>query len=192
MSILFLNGTSSAGKTSVARLLMERLEPPHLYLGIDDAFAMLPAKLHAHPDGFFFDTDERGEVRLNHGPLGFAALRAHVRSAASMAADGVDLILDEVVLEELREDWKGALAGLAVFAVGLHCALPELERRELARGDRVVGQARGQFDVVHQGMNYALEVDVTALTPDQVADRIAIDYLDWRNRSALRNLPPSG
>ncbi len=79
--MIFLNGCTSAGKTSVARALQAVLDPPHLRLGIDDAFAMLPLKLHNHPDGFFFDTDARGELRLNHGATGFAVLKAHARMA---------------------------------------------------------------------------------------------------------------
>lgn len=183
MSILFLNGCTSAGKTTIARLLQAMLDRPHLYLGIDDAFAMLPTKLHDAPNGFFFGVDARGDVRLNLGPFGLATLRAHACSAAAIARSGVDVILDEVVLEDrLREGWAAALKGLDVFAVGLHCALPELERREFARGDRVIGQARGQIDLVHRSMSYDLELDVTALSPIDSAQLIASAYQQWRAR----------
>jgi chloramphenicol 3-O phosphotransferase len=87
-----------------------------------------------------------------------------------MARSGANLILDQVVLNQrLREGWQSALAGLEVSYVGVHCSLVELERREVARGDRVIGQARGQFDRVHQGMRYDLEVDSTHDSPKDVA-----------------------
>ena len=132
-------------------------------------------------NGFFFDTDPRGEIRLNHGVVGLAVLKAHARMAATFAISSVGVILDEVVLEDqFRDDWKAALAGCDVFRVGVHCALPELERREVERGDRLIGQARGQFDLVHVGMSYDLEVDTTSATPAEVAAQIADNYQRWR------------
>ncbi len=101
--------------------------------------------------------------------------------AAALAMRSSGLILDEVVLEAvLREDWQAALAECDVFMVGVHCALPELERRERERGDRLIGQARGQFDLVHVGMSYDLEVDTTSATPTTVAAQIAEAYDRWR------------
>jgi len=81
MTMIFLNGCTSAGKTSTARALQAALDPPFLRHGIDDAFAMLPLHLHNHADGFFFDRDTRGLVRINHGALGRTLLRAHRRVA---------------------------------------------------------------------------------------------------------------
>ncbi len=162
MTVIFLNGCTSAGKSSIARSLQEQLPEPHLSTGIDDAFAMLPPQLHNDIDGFFFDRDDQGLVRLNFGAFGLATLKAHHRASAAMALYGMNLILDEVVLSgELMDDWKRALVGTDVFWVGVHCNLEELERREIARGDRVRGQARGQFNLVHRFMDYDFEVDTT-------------------------------
>ena len=162
MDVIFLNGCTSAGKSSIARLLQTRLATPHLRTGIDDAFALLPDHLHNHPEGFSFDRCEQGQVRLNFGPFGLATLKAHNRAAAAMARSGVPVILDEVILtDELRADWHACLQGLSVFFVGVHCDLEVLERREIARGDRVIGQARGQYEIVHRGLVYDLELDTT-------------------------------
>ncbi|MEM6947244.1 MAG: AAA family ATPase [Pseudomonadota bacterium] len=162
MAVIFLNGCTSAGKSSIAHALQQRAETPHLLTGIDDGFAMLAPRLHNHPDGFFFDRDARGAVRLNFGAAGRAALHAHQQAAAAIAASGVDLILDEVILSpDLLEAWRGCLAGVDTFWVGVHCDLEELERREIARGDRVPGQARGQFALVHEDLDYDFEVDTT-------------------------------
>lgn len=177
MSVIFLNGPTSAGKTSIARALQAILDPPHLRLGIDDAFAMLPLRLHNHPDGFFFDTDPRGEIRLNHGAFGRATLSAHAHSATAIARSGIDLILDDVILEDdIRAEWRSLLAGIDVFWVGVRCAADELARREIARGDRLIGQARGQLAPVHREMDYALEIDTTDAPPEQSAAIIAEAY----------------
>jgi chloramphenicol 3-O phosphotransferase len=176
MGLIFLNGTTSSGKTSIASALQEQLARPYCVTGIDDAFAMLPARLHNNRDGFFFDRDERGLVRLNFGPIGLACLKAHHRSVAAIARSGIDLICDEVILsDELRQDWLDVLDGLPTVFVGVHCSLEELERREINRGDRVIGQARGQFAIVHARMRYDIEVDSSQKPPSQLAAEIIAD-----------------
>jgi chloramphenicol 3-O phosphotransferase len=170
MGLIFLNGTTSAGKTSIARALQDQLARPYCMTGIDDAFAMLPDRLHNSSEGFFFDRDERDLVRLNIGPVGLTCLLAHHRSVAAIARCGVDLICDEVILtEELRRDWMEVLSGIETVFVGVHCSLEELDRREITRGDRVIGQARGQIDIVHAHMRYDIEVDSTDQTPAMLA-----------------------
>lgn len=139
---------------------------------------MLPPHMHNHPHGFFFDRTSQNHVRLNFGAFGLATLKAHAQSAFAIANSGADLILDEVVLrKDLLEDWQQALAGLDVLWVGVHCKLEELERREVARGDRIHGQARGQFDLVHQGFDYNLEIDTTEVPPDVSAQTIIDELL---------------
>ncbi|UYH55516.1 chloramphenicol phosphotransferase CPT family protein [Qipengyuania sp. SS22] len=173
MTLIFLNGATSSGKTTLARELQDRLDSPHLLTGIDDAFAMLPRHLHNHRDGFYFDRDRRQKVRLNFGEFGLATLKAHHRAVAAMAKSGIDLICDEVILtDKLRQDWMTVLAGLDVIFIGVHCSLNELQRRESARGDRVIGQAEGQIDVVHDGMAYDIQVKTTVLPAQGVADQI--------------------
>ena len=140
MTIIFLNGCTSAGKSGIARALQNQLAEPWLLTGIDDAFQMIPERYHGHPDGFYFDRTDKNLVRLNFGEFGMATLLAHQRAAVAIARGGVNLILDEVVLNaELRAGWRENLQDLVVFRVGVHCQLEELERREVARGDRVIG-----------------------------------------------------
>lgn len=184
MPIIFLNGCTSSGKTSICRELQSQLPTPYLRLGIDDAFAMLPPQLHNNPDGFFFDTDQRGDVRLNYGSVGWNMLKAHARVARTIVHQGLDLILDEVLIDDdIKCDWAAVLADTDVFMVGVHCALPELERRERERGDRLIGQARGQFKRVHTGMRYDLEIDTTQTLPLESAAKIV---------SALTDRPAEG
>jgi chloramphenicol 3-O-phosphotransferase len=42
--IIFLNGTSSAGKTTLAHAIQEESQQPYLLAGIDSFFAMVPEK----------------------------------------------------------------------------------------------------------------------------------------------------
>jgi chloramphenicol 3-O phosphotransferase len=173
MSVIFLNGCTSSGKSSLARALQARLPGLWLVTGIDHAISTAPARLHHHPDGFKFDRDDNGLVRLTFGREGRALLAAHRRAASAMATGETGVILDEVLAApDMLEAWLKALSGLEVWMVGLHCTLIELERREIARGDRVLGQARGQFDRVHRGVIYDVELDSTAATAERLAHEV--------------------
>lgn len=173
MTIIFLNGCTSAGKSSLTKALQKSLSGLWLTTGIDHAITMAPPQLHHHRDGFFFDQDEAGDVRLNFGPSGQALLAAHRRSSVALAQGSTNLILDEVLaVPDMRELWLAALQGCEVWFVGVHCALEELERRERARGDRRIGQAHGQFGKVHQNMIYDIEVDTCSTSTVEAVEFI--------------------
>jgi chloramphenicol 3-O phosphotransferase len=54
-----------------------------------------------------------------------------------------------------------------VLSVGVRCPPAEVVRREASRGDRTLGQARAQFDVVHAYAGYDVEVDTSLADPDE-------------------------
>lgn len=185
MTAIFLNGCTSAGKSSIARAFQATLPSPHCVLGIDDAFAMMPPNLHNHPDGTVFDRDEHGLVHLNLGEFGWRVVEAHIATAALLIRRGLDVILDEVVLtDRMAEVWREALAGLDVFHVTVRCSLAELERREVERGDRLIGQARGQFGHVPERICADLVVDTTSRSPVATAEAIGVAYGVWTAKSS--------
>ena len=71
------------------------------------------------------------------------------------------------------------LAPFDVFFVGVHCPLPELERRERHRGDRRIGEARTDFHAVHRFTEYDLDIDATQPTEGNVSRLITA----WQARS---------
>jgi chloramphenicol 3-O phosphotransferase len=171
MTVIFLNGVTSSGKSSLAKALQETLPGLWLVTGIDAAIRMAPLRLHHHQDGFYFDKDEDGDVRLNFGVEGKALLAAHRQAVVAMAQSGVNLILDEVLATpDMRALWLDALTDCKAWFVGVHCDLDELERREIARGDRRQGQARGQFKHVHNHMTYDFELDTTRVLTQALCD----------------------
>ena len=68
--------------------------------------------------------------------------------------------------------YAGLLADFEVFWVGVYAPLDVLEARERQRGDRLIGLARWQYDRVHEGMNYDLEIDTSIATPMECAKLI--------------------
>ncbi len=186
MTIVFLNGCTSSGKSSIAKALQNTLPGLWLVSGIDHAIGMAPPKLHHHRDGFYFDHDNEGQVRLNFGPDGEALLAAHRTSAVALAQSGVNLILDEVLATpNMRGLWLAALRGCEVWFVGVQCELGELERREIARGDRRLGQARGQFNKVHLDMIYDIEVDTSVAPIEALCQQILVQLTSKARPKAL-------
>ena len=180
MTIIFLNGCTSAGKSSLAQQLQSSLDAPFLLTGIDDAFRMIPLRYHNSHDGFKFTKDSDNLVQLSFGDFGKATLYAHQLAVSAMGKSGSNMIVDEVVLnQQLRTDWIRLLSDVDVFFVGVHCDLEELERREIERGDRVIGQARGQYQTVHQEMPYDYEVNTTHISPEDAASLIIAQRTEW-------------
>lgn len=161
--IILLNGASSAGKSTLAHGLQMTLSEPFWHYSIDHLIA---ARVLPH---------ER--VRL--GDFTWHDLRPSFfdgfhNSIPALAAGGNNLIVEYIV--ETRE-WMDRLLHLLgpfdVFFVGVHCPLPELERREQARGDRPIGDAKRDFETTHTFGFYDFEVNSTAPLDQNVQAVIA-------------------
>ena len=170
--IVLLNGVGSAGKSSIAKALQAITRDVFLHVQMDAFFDMLPEASIGHPDGVTFETIQDGDhpsVIIRSGPLAQRAFRGMRHAVAAMAAQGNDLIVDEVLLGETWTEYARLLAPFQVFLVGVRARLDTLEAREQARGDRLIGLARWQFDRVHNGMVYDLEIDTDHASPMECA-----------------------
>ncbi|WP_077799904.1 chloramphenicol phosphotransferase CPT family protein [Streptomyces sp. JHA26] len=161
--IIFLNGTSSSGKSSIARELLDILDDGvFFHLAVDSFNAMRTRRALG---------EEELDTALRRTRMGFH------RSVAAMAEVGNDVIVDHVLSEPWRLlDCLSVLRPEDVLFVGVHCPPEELARRERARGDRPVGLAAQQYDLVHRHGDYDLECDTGTATPRECAERIK-DFL---------------
>ena len=157
--IIFLNGTSSSGKSSIARELLDILDDGvFFHLSVDD-FNSMRTRRELGPREF--------DAALRRTRLGFH------RSIAAMAEVGNDLVVDHVLSEPWRlADCLTVLPPEDVLFVGVHCPLEELQRRERARGDREPGLAAQQYGQVHSHGDYDLECDTGTASPRACAERI--------------------
>jgi chloramphenicol 3-O phosphotransferase len=166
--VILLNGTSSVGKTTLARELVARL-PEFAYLGVDDF-------VDRHPDRTQLASiarDGDGGTTLELRPAGRWLMRGFHRAAAATADSGQRLVIDDMMFEPwLLDDWTDVLQPYEVMLVGLHCSLDELERREGCRSDRDPGFARGHLARVHQCMTYDVELHTDRSSVAQCADEI--------------------
>lgn len=165
--VIVLNGGSSSGKSGIVRCLKHLLPDPWINLGIDDLVDRLPPSMVTF--------GPHGEVILGDG---FGDLqRAWLTGVAAMARAGAHVIMDDVFLggAASQERVRSHLEGLPTLWVGVRCAPDVAAAREIARGDRVIGMAASQADVVHRGVDYDVEVD-TGHTESLDCARIIAGY----------------
>jgi chloramphenicol 3-O phosphotransferase len=174
--IVLLNGVSSVGKGSVARALQKIADRPMLHVQMDVFMEMMPPGTFGDPQGYTFETtDQDGKpvTAVTSGPLLETTMRGMRFAVAAMADAGNDLIVDEVMWDPaVLTDYRTRLAPYDFHVIGLRAPLEVIEQRERQRGDRDLGLARWQYDKVHGGMTYDLELDTSAATPDELAARI--------------------
>ena len=179
--VIVLNGTSSAGKSTLTRALQARLEGPWLGVGIDTVVFALPTAYLNQPgwaEVFRYVPAEPGSTvpfRIETGDLGHRLVEGMHRMVASLADAGLSVIVDHVLLEPAwLPDLAARLAGHEVLFVGVRCPLEVVIAREAARKDRTIGQAAAQFERVHRAGGYDLEVDTSQVSADEAAERVAL------------------
>jgi chloramphenicol 3-O phosphotransferase len=189
-NIILLNGPASAGKTSILVALQEVLDAPYLNAGLDKFLFMLPDRYLERPlwDEVLGQTTQAG-VRGRPGLLDSQLISGMHHAIAALARAGNPVIADHVLIEPcwLRECAQ-LFCELPTFFVGVRCPLEILEAREQARGQRPLGQARAQFDVVHTPGIYDLEVDTARLSPLQCALQIKHRLHEGPPPTAIRRL----
>ncbi len=159
--IIILNGTSSAGKSTLAKALRERLPEPFCHYASDQ----------------LADAGFRTIRRRTHGERARFFDGFH-RSIVGFAEAGNDLLVEHIVEEQVwAEQLQALLAPFDTFWVGVHAPIAELERRERERGDRSIGEA--QFHLkTHGYCRYDVEIDTTRPLDEVIA---AIETA-WRGR----------
>lgn len=155
--VILISGTSSSGKSTLAKGLQKSLAEPFLHLQLDSYIEMLP-----HTDDWeMFQRMVRG---LN-------------RSIAAMSEEGNHLIVDHVLIDNAwLHQLLDLLRGRYVLFAGLRCPLEELERRERGRDARRQGFARQQFEGIHKGKTYDLELDTSILSPEECVAQVLEFY----------------
>ena len=166
--LILLNGTSSAGKTSIVNSLHAKLTEPYLNIGLDKFLNILPERCFQQP--------QWNEIMgLSHtaGPLGHQLISGMHHSIAAMLKRGNSVIADHVMIErKWVEEAAELFSQFEAFWIGIRCPVEVIEQREKERKNRTLGSARLQFDVVHAWAEYDLEIDSSKSTPDESAETI--------------------
>lgn len=180
--IIYLNGPSSSGKTTLAKALQQSFEEPFLHVGLDKIIGFMPSKINNWeggnaPLGFCWKpgVDPTGHpiYHVHAGPFAKKITRSLKDIALLLASQHYNLIIDDVAFGAIEvEEWKEALIIYQVLYVGVTTPLEILEERERARGDRCLGSARGQYFKVHENVEYDLEIDTHAYSVEENVEKI--------------------
>jgi chloramphenicol 3-O phosphotransferase len=162
--IIILNGTSSAGKTTLARALRPQLPTSFCYYSSDQL-----------ADAKFRPIDPT--ARLAGREQFFVGFH---RTIPALASAGLDLLVEHIVEEQhWAEDLANLLKGFDVFWVGVHASVDLITEREKQRGERTIGEALYHLRT-HEFCRYGVEVDTAQPAPDVTAAIVQA----WKTRQA--------
>lgn len=166
--VIILNGTGSSGKTSLAKELQELLLTQYLNFSIDSVlYALPPTDLQKMIDGKPIRRTGYDYAQLVTG---------YHHCVKGLLISGCRLILDNAwTNKDEIDDLNGMLAGYDVIRVKVQCDLVVCQAREIARGDRAIGLAEGEFPLVHQHMDYDTTIDTSLISPKEAANQL----YDW-------------
>ena len=160
-TIIYLNGVTSSGKSSIAEALRKYVD---FYYLSDDIFEDHIADI---PE---YEAEDYWE-KLSE------AVFLMYRTAALFSDHGKAVVIDSMLLEipaftphyqQMLEIFKDH----PLFMVDVHCPLEICRQRNLTRGDRGEFQSQEQAAVMAQNIRYDLHIDTSVLTPEQCAREI--------------------
>ena len=183
--VIFLNGCSSAGKTTLAIKLQQLLEEPYQHIALDQFRDGMPMRLRGlnSPAGTpgslglnVVPVRKDGELvtSIQFGEYGEQVLKNMRRSIGLFQDLGTNVIIDDLLFKRsYLDDYVSVLDPARTWFVGVKCSLEVIKAREAARPGRFPGTAFSHYEQVHDhGESYDLEVDTSSATARQVATQI--------------------
>jgi chloramphenicol 3-O phosphotransferase len=173
---MLLNGSPSAGKSTLATAVQGLAEQPIFHRSLDHFLAGYP--LH---------------WRQEDHSLFPKVMTAYVHSLAALVRAGCDVVAEAVIIPEHVPLYCQALEQIPVLLVGVRCDLHTAQAREAARTDRTHLELDVPlFETLHD-VPYDAEVDTTDDPPvEQLAARLLGLFEDPPEERAFTRLLASG
>jgi chloramphenicol 3-O phosphotransferase len=148
---MLLNGSPSAGKTTLAEAVQRVARRPIFHRSLDHFLSgLLP------------------DWREQDSSLFEKVMTGYVHSLAALVRAGCDVVAEAVIIPERLDLYRTALADVPVLLVGVRCTLEAAKAREEARTDRTHLELDVPwFETVHQ-IPYDAEVDTADDPPPEV------------------------
>ena len=170
--LIMLNGTSSAGKTSILTELQKKLPQLYLLAGLDKFLNFLPESYFKLPQW-----NEVMGLSNRSGPIGDVLISGMHRSIRALLDSGNNVLADQVFI---NSNWVAEAAslfsGCEAYLIGIHCPKEIIVQREKDRKNRTLGSSALQFDVVHQVTEYDFSIDSSLNSPEKNAE-IILEFL---------------
>jgi chloramphenicol 3-O phosphotransferase len=185
--IIFLNGVSSSGKTTLSKMLQERFPDQFFLLPMDILNEISPQK-----------NSRSYDVRFTADPK--PVMSSLFGCAKAFSDNGLNVIVDAIFAKNAHFALNNCLdvfpdGDYPVLFVHVTCPLEELRRREKERGDRKIGWGESLLPILDPQDTYDMVIDTFSETAEGCADRI-IEFMEhaekhtafktlWTQRSKL-------
>lgn len=165
--IIFLNGVTSSGKTSIVEALQDR-EDCYFYVVANDLFQEMVGERFLRED--YWAHLSRVIIIMYH-------------TAKLMSDMGHDVLIDGILVERPEiaphyEQLREILRDNPLSIVEVACPLEICRERNIARGDRCENQSAEQADIMARGISYALRVETDQLSPEECAEVIVRELMN--------------
>ena len=159
--IIFLNGVTSAGKTSIVEALQER----------DDVFFYVVA------NDLFQEMVGEKFLQENYWKYLSEVILLMYHTARLFSDMGKNVLIDGILVEreEIKPHYqqlKEILKNNPLDIVEVYCPLDICRKRNIERGDRYETQSEEQHALMAREIQYAMTVDTSQHTPAACAEQI--------------------
>ncbi len=159
--IIFLNGVTSAGKTSIVEALQDR-EDVFFYVVANDLFQEMVGERY---------------LRDNYWKYLSEVILMMYHSAKLYSDMGKNVIIDGILVEreELKPHYLRLLEILKdnpLDIVEVYCPLEVCRQRNIIRGDRYENQSQEQYEIMAKDIRYSARVDTSACSAHECAEQI--------------------
>ena len=159
--IIFLNGVTSSGKTSIVEALQER-DDIFFYVVANDLFQEMIGEKYLHENYWKY----LSEVII----MMYHTAKLYSDMGKNVLIDGILVERDEIsphyqrLLEILRDN--------PLDLVEVYCPLDICRKRNIIRGDRYESQSDEQYELLAKNIKYRLRIDTSLYSPSECADII--------------------
>lgn len=159
--IIFLNGVTSSGKTSIVEALQERRDV-FFYVVANDLFQEMVGEQYLEENYWKY----LSEVII----LMYHTAKLYSDLGKNVLIDGILVERDEIKphYEKLMEIMKDSPLDI----VEVYCPLDVCRQRNIERGDRFESQSDEQAELMSKDIKYAMRVDTSKNSPAECAEQI--------------------
>ncbi len=171
--VIYLNGVTSTGKTSITEAIQE-LADENFYRLSHDIFQNLISPKYLQKDYWLYLSE---------------AITLEYKTAKLLSDSGINVIIDGMVLNNEEfithqnkshyEIIKEIFNCESFFMIEVFCPLDECKKRNIARGDRYENQSEEQHSIMTSNIVYNLKVETHKNTANECANIILIELANY-------------
>lgn len=159
--IIFLNGVTSSGKTSIVDAIQSHTDP-FFYVVANDLFEQMIGDKHLHKDYWKY----LSEVII----MMYHTARLFSDSGKNILIDGI--LVERPELVPHYDKVKAIFMGYPLEIVEVYCPLDICRKRNIERGDRSEDQSDWQSELMAKNIQYSCSVNTSLNTPEECAEII--------------------